>query len=419
VPPDTPAGRGRRIRLAILDDNPFVRGADGAVRPIAATFHRFAEAVVAAGPFERADYLIPVSTLKADEAPSGSRPVDEERLRVVATAPFRGIAGYLSRLPTMMAHNRHIVRDVVARVDLVWIKAPASNAPLVAMACRAAGVPRFTWIAGSVRDVVSGQPGTPATRLLRRSAAVGYDGVTALLARTGPAIRLDASQFASTLERSEIDATRRASAPYDGAGGSLKLGWAGRLTAEKGLGDLLVAVAALRRSGRPVELRVIGDGPDRGRAERSAHDLGLRDVVSWTGHLADRDAYLDALRDRDVFVLSSLAEGFPKVLLDAAASGVPIVATAVGEVPTLTRRAGIGRLVPPADPDALAAAIAALADDPAERRRQAQLGLEWAIDHTAAAEAGRLVLWLQGRFPDLPWPEDGSAEPLGRGARPP
>jgi hypothetical protein len=157
VQPPTGSPRARPIRLAILDDNPFVRRPGGEIHPKAALFHRFAEAVVAAGPFEPATYLIPVADAPADGRPPPLGPVDQARLRVVPTLPFDGIAGYLRRGPTLARRNWPIVRDAIRPVDLVWIKTPASNALLAALAARRAHRPFFTWVAGSARAVVGGQ----------------------------------------------------------------------------------------------------------------------------------------------------------------------------------------------------------------------------------------------------------------------
>jgi len=149
----------RRIRLAILDDSPFLRFADGRVGPKAATFHRFAEAVVAMGGFERAAYLVPVEAAGPGNE-RGDEPrslVDPGRLTVVATAPFDGIAGYVRHAPGLARRNWPVIRDAVDGADLVWIKAPASNALLALRAARRSHTPFFTWVAGSARAVVRGR----------------------------------------------------------------------------------------------------------------------------------------------------------------------------------------------------------------------------------------------------------------------
>ena len=170
------ASTQRRIRLVILDDAPFVRrGPD--VHPLASTFHRFAAAVVAAGPFAPARYLAPVRELGAGEPAPVLPPVDRERLEVVPTAPFRGAAGYLAAPRSYAARNRPVVR-AVRGADLAWIRVPASNAMLVERAARRHGVPRFIYVAGRTGDV-GGQ--TP------RGAAAGGPRLPRPLRRRRPA----------------------------------------------------------------------------------------------------------------------------------------------------------------------------------------------------------------------------------------
>src|SRR4029077_10618750 len=73
------------------------------------------------------------------------------------TTQFDGIAGYVRVAPRLVRRNWPILRDAIRGADLLWIKAPASNAALAATAAQRAGVPRFTWVAGSAREVVRGQ----------------------------------------------------------------------------------------------------------------------------------------------------------------------------------------------------------------------------------------------------------------------
>lgn len=402
------APSGRLIRLAIVDDNPFVGLPDGEIRPRAATFHRFAEAVVAAGPFEPARYLIPVMDIDPAAAPA-LPPLDRQRLEVVPTAPFNGISGYLSHLPLLAWRNWPILRGSIADADLVWIKAPASNALLALAAARRAHRPFFTWIAGSARAVVRGQRRAGPADLFPAVVAAGYDAVTGLLRRAGPAIELDESLFSSVVTAEDVAATRVGLPGDDSQRGGLRLAWAGRMTADKGLDDLLAALAAVRAGGSLATLDLIGDGPSRRQLEERAVRLGLDGAVRWHGYVGRRDTYLDLLRGADVFVLPSRAEGVPKTIVEAMAAGLPVVATSVGAVPALLDHGRLGRLVQPNDPHALAGAIIALGSDPSARDRLRSAGLEFAAAHTLEDQAGRVVAWMQRTFPDLPWPQRGGA----------
>ncbi len=413
----------RPIRLTIIDDNPFLRTPDGRVHPRAATFHRFAEAVVRAGPFGIARYVIPVRDAEGDEeSPNGGRPtssgaVDQSLLRIVPSAPFDGAADYLRRLPSMWHQNLPLLRRTLRGEHLVWIKVPGSNGAAVALVAGGLAVPRFAYVVGHVREVVAASPRTGLARFAALGAAALHDLVTSSLRRTGPSVILGTELFTSALDAADIlPTTDLPLAVAEGGvvrqgrpGHTWRISWAGRLAPEKGLGTLLRAVTLLLANGRDVQLTLLGDGPQRPRLEAQAHILGITDAIRWEGYVADREQYLAALRESDLFVLPSLSEGVPKVLLEAMARGVPVIASAVGGIPAVLGDGQRGRLVRPNDEIELATAIHALLDDPAARQRFRAEGLTWAADHTAERQAERLVGWMRTTFPALPWPHEASA----------
>ena len=146
----------------------------------------------------------------------------------------------------------------------------------------------------------------------------------------------------------------------------------GALDAGKKFDDLLRALGILLRQGRTATLLIAGDGPERPRLERLAGELDLSRAVRFLGWREDVGAIL---RDAaDIFASASAAESFMLTGVEAAAFGVPVVATAVGGVVEQVRDGETGLLVPPHDPPALAAALRALIDDPELRRRLGAAG---------------------------------------------
>ncbi len=129
------------------------------------------------------------------------------------------------------------------------------------------------------------------------------------------------------------------------------LGAVGRLSPEKGFDHLIRAVKSLRDRGLAVALVIVGDGDDRVRLEALRTELGLQDAVRFAGWRSDAKPYFEAM---DLFVLSSLREGLPNVLLEAMALGVPCLATRIAGVPKLIEHDVNGRLVEPGDKRALA-----------------------------------------------------------------
>ena len=172
--------------------------------------------------------------------------------------------------------------------------------------------------------------------------------------------------------------------------GAMVLGTVGRLSPVKDHDNLLHALRLLKDAGRSVELVIVGDGETRVGLEALAQTLGVRDHVHFLGMRQDVAALLSAF---DVFVLSSISEGYSLALVEAAAAGLPIVATQVGGNADIVH-ADIGDdsngiLVPSKDSAALAAAVARLAGDDALRERMGLAGRAWALKHGTVDAMGR------------------------------
>ena len=120
-----------------------------------------------------------------------------------------------------------------------------------------------------------------------------------------------------------------------------------------------------------LRLIMVGDGPLKARANRVLADAGMQDFAWLPGERADVP---QILRGLDCFVLPSLAEGISNTILEAMASGLPVIATGVGGNAELLESGVTGLVVPPADPFALAVAITAYARDGAAARDAGGLG---------------------------------------------
>ncbi len=189
---------------------------------------------------------------------------------------------------------------------------------------------------------------------------------------------------------------REACAPESTSGPNLI--FVGRLAAVKGVPILLEALSALAPDYPGLRLTLAGDGPDRAALEAQARELGLSDMVRFTGYAAQSEI-AEMLACADIFVLPSFAEGVPVVLMEAMATGLPVIATQVGGVAELVRD-GAGILVAPGDVDALAAAIADLLDDPERRARMGQAGAAIvARDFDSRVEAARLARLIDEASP--------------------
>jgi glycosyltransferase involved in cell wall biosynthesis len=204
---------------------------------------------------------------------------------------------------------------------------------------------------------------------------------------------VDVERFASPESR-EAARTRLGLDPNRAVVGAI-----GRLEPRKGYEVLLAAMqlVAARANGTCPQVLLVGDGPLREALERRTDEVGLGHVVRFTGNLSDVRPALAAM---DVFVLPSHEEGMSNALLEAMATGRPVVATAVGGTGEIVADERTGLLVPPADPAVLAAAVQRLLYDRPMAAQLAAAGQEFVSREFGArarvAELERLYMAALG-----------------------
>ncbi|HEY7497047.1 MAG TPA: glycosyltransferase family 4 protein [Vicinamibacterales bacterium] len=145
------------------------------------------------------------------------------------------------------------------------------------------------------------------------------------------------------------------------------IGTLATLIEQKGLTDLLRVAQKLKGAGKRVRFVIVGDGELKAPLEEMRRELGLEDIVTFTGWITN--AAHRALPAFDIFFQPSLWEAMSMVILEAMAAGKPIVATRVGENPHVVADGVTGLLCNPRDVDGMAAALGRLVDDPALRQR--------------------------------------------------
>ena len=164
----------------------------------------------------------------------------------------------------------------------------------------------------------------------------------------------------------------------------------GGLQKGKGFDSLIRICRILRDRGVPIDVELVGDGPQREPLERLSRDLGLESHVRFRGWLPFVEAR-ESIRRAAVLVHPSagLGDGAPNVIKEAMALGTPVVASAVAGIPDLLEGGRAGLLVPPKDPEALASAVGTLLADAPLRRAVA--------DRARQSAEACFDLWKNGR----------------------
>src|SRR5437588_10888635 len=160
---------------------------------------------------------------------------------------------------------------------------------------------------------------------------------------------------------------------------ALVIGSVGRLVPVKGYDILLRAVAQVCKAIPRAHFVIVGPGPEFGNLTALAQALGVQDSVTFTGACANAPAVYHAM---DLYVSTSRWEGISNTILEALASGVPVIGTAVGGTPEVLQMAGpSGALISPDDANELALAIVRWLDDPAHLRRRREAARDTIRQH--------------------------------------
>ncbi len=167
---------------------------------------------------------------------------------------------------------------------------------------------------------------------------------------------------------------------------SLRVGLVGRLSREKGVDVFIEAAAEVLQTLPDIEFVVVGEGPDRPQLEEQIRKLRIESRLRLLGH---QEAMLPVYAGLDLMVSASRQEGLPVALLEGTASGLPLVATTAGEIPTLVVPGETGLLVTPGDAHALAAAMLRLLSSETERlafgrNARARIVQEFSADRMSA-----------------------------------
>ncbi len=156
----------------------------------------------------------------------------------------------------------------------------------------------------------------------------------------------------------------------------------GRLASIKRVDVFLRTLAHVRRELPDTTAVIVGEGPLRGSLEELAHDLGLRDCVTFAGHQNDVEKWLKKAR---IFVLCSDSEGLALSLMEAMMCGLPAVVSNVGDLADLVEEGVNGYLVERRSPEAAAARIVDLLGDETKRAAFARAAHQTALRHDTAS----------------------------------
>jgi glycosyltransferase involved in cell wall biosynthesis len=353
-------------------------------------------ALFAAGLAQHLEYLVLIGRL--DETGSGRHPYPLPGVGFVALPHYATLSRPLDAARMTISTLRRFWR-ALGELDAVWLLGPH---PFAIVFAALAAARRKHVVLGTRQDfpayVRSRHPGRRSLHL----AAIVLEAAWRLLALRRPVVVVGPElarkyarspqvlvTFVSLVREAALnEATEISDRQYDGNLGLLSVG---RLDAEKNPLLLADALAELRTRDARWHLVVCGSGSMETALARRLDELGVAADAELRGYVPF-DKLGDVYRTSHAFLHVSWTEGFPQVIIEAFAAGLPVVATDVGGIAETVGEAVL--LIPPGDASAAAAAVARLADDPLLRARLVDAGMRCARNWTLEAETGRVAAFV-------------------------
>jgi phosphatidylinositol alpha-1,6-mannosyltransferase len=386
------------VRLGIVYHMPFWQTPDGGIWEAEGSFARYVDSLA---PYAD-EVSLCVPTQPSASAPNEGTRVRAANVRLAPLPPFDGPRQFYPQLPSI----RRALRTWVPTLDLLNCRVPTPAAWFAFKEAQRAGVPVFLLVVGDLWAVAPTLPYRGVKRLVFAAYTAFEERAIRRMARASLTFANGADlagkhrrQGATVVETktTTIAAGEINTRPDTCQGSPIRLLTVSRIDPRKGLTCLPDAVAALRAAGHDVTLDIVGPAvgqtgeDERAAIERAARDLGITDRVRCTGPIP-LDRLMPLYRGYDIFVLpTGPGEGIPRVLLEAMAGGLPIVATRVAGIPSLVIDGQNGLLMERASGAAVAESVGRLIGDAALRQRIIGHGYETAGAHTLERQAASVM----------------------------
>lgn len=323
-------------------------------------------------------------------------------IEIIEGYPSKGMTGFFLKLPLILIRDIKKYINVTKEADVVFLRLPSPACLIAFPMAKFYRKSIVSYYASDIKTVVfSGSKYKGTMKWIARFAADFIFRLFKLLVKNSDtAIFLSKElmnkhrhknkyyAFASILKKEEIIFKNTGIFAQKEKMG---LVYAGRLTHEKGLKYLLKAMPLLLQNKHQVCLTLCGDGPQRSELEQMVVDLGVEEYVEFKGHVSSRRTLGDIFSNHDVFVLPSISEGTPKVLIEAMAKGLIIVASNIGGIPNVVTNYWNGILVKEKSGEEIARAVKSVVNNKSLCEKLIANGYEFAREHTMECQARKIA----------------------------
>lgn len=381
------------VRLGIFTDSNFYHDSKG--RYFTQTNLRRTLISEYARKFDSIRIFCRCSQRNLEDVPS-SEIIDIPNISFTHLPAFKGFRGF-------MRHRKQIIQQIredIKSCDVCYLRAPAQICSIGSKIARSLGIPAVCHTIGDGSAVFGLDETIFRSKLLRRLVSLfvfyrqRYD--TNLCDDQIAISKMLAEKFCKNPERVHIilntSLVQESFLPFRSRRPDEPLNalFVGRLVHHKNIQLFLHALAELRKQGLPVKTTIVGEGNYLPVLQSITRDLGIADVVYFTGNIDSRKDLLERYSQAHFLYLLSLTEGLGVVLLEAGAASLPIIGSRRGGIPEIAREGENAFLIEPDDVHGCAEAVKRLLDDESLREKMGRRSQEIMRPYTVKETVERI-----------------------------
>jgi len=323
-----------------------------------------------------------------------------ENINIISIYPVYSVIGFYKNLISILKMDLSVFRNSFHKLNAVIITIPSGGSSFIAYpVLRKYKTKYFTHIIGNQDEIVKKGDKYKgiiklAARLVSAVHNVGFRQIIknssaafCLSTKLGEKYKIKKNKLYNIMTNlmQERDIRERKLVPLPN---KIKLLYVGRVSHEKGLFNLIRALNQLvKNEGLDIELTICGTGPELSKLKSLSTEHGLDGKILFNGFVNPGEELNDIYEKHHIFILPSISEGTPKVLLEAMAKGMPIIATRVGGIPDLIHDGINGILIDENNPIAIKKAIENILIYPFKMQFMSDNNIKYIRQYTAEKQA--------------------------------
>jgi len=333
-----------------------------------------------------------------------------KKINIIELPYWKGIEDFFLQFPNFFWRILKIVDQNIKKNDVIWIRLPSITGIIFFIFSKIHRKPIVLYVAGDIEKAWDSLKYGGVKKIIAKAIIFLLDKSIAFMSRfalvliTGQELyqKYNIDKKKGLLFIDSLIQEKNLFFRIDTCNNRvINLLWVGKIVPKKGIFYLLTAVKELLDAGNEVNLILVGYGPYKEKLKKKIRELNIQKNVEFLGYIRFGKNLFQIYRNADIFILPSLSEGMPRVILEAWASSIPVIATEIGGIPSLIQNNQNGLLIKPGSVKELCMAVERIKQNKALRQKLIKNGLKSVQNYTTKKQVQNALDFIFTFYPNL------------------